>query len=67
MAVAALEDQLGSLEQGIEKFSEIVRMSALEAAGGDVKSATRMICDHEKTLALIAEAVPAGRELKYFK
>jgi hypothetical protein len=54
-AGSALRESVTSLEDSVTKFVDSVRLSALEAKGGDVSKAAEAIADNTNALELFAQ------------
>lgn len=59
-AERALRESVTSLDDSVTKFVESVRLSALEAKGGDIQKASESIADSSSALSLFVQ----GREIK---
>ena len=59
-----LNDRASDLDDGVEKFTQMVRLSALEATGGDIERASEMISDNEQLISLLSEAIVADKDSK---
>lgn len=44
------KEQIGSLDQGLNRLEEVIRSAALEATGGDTAAAAELIDDQEESL-----------------
>lgn len=55
---------LTDLKTSLEKYTEIVRITALDAAGGDLNKASRLIDDDPHLLDLVAQRIIAEQEVK---
>ncbi len=55
-----LKEQVSDLNAGIEKFSDLARLEAIEAAAGDLKAASQLLGESEAALELFR----AGMSLK---
>ncbi|MDC0357521.1 sigma 54-interacting transcriptional regulator [Oligoflexia bacterium] len=60
-------EPINSVDEGISKFIEFVRLSALEAAGGDIDKASEMVHDNPKLLDMVAKAIVAKKEVELIK
>lgn len=67
LADQAISDTVDSLEQGMERFVEIVRSVALAASGGDLERAAQIIGDDRALLALVSETASTRREIRAHK
>lgn len=63
----AMQQSLTSLEAGIERFVEVVRLTALEASGGNLEQASALIDDSKKSMEILASALEAHREIEAIK
>ncbi|RMG43705.1 MAG: sigma-54-dependent Fis family transcriptional regulator [Candidatus Dadabacteria bacterium] len=59
----SLTNRVSSVQDSVEKFVEFVRVSALEATGGDVEKAAEMLEDDEKVLKIMSVSILAKKEL----
>ena len=64
LARLALRSNVASLQDSVEHFARLVRMCALEAAGGDLGSASAMIGDHRRLMTFVAQDIIAAQETK---
>jgi len=60
----SLKSGLHSLNDGIQRFVEITRTTALEASAGDVERAASLIQDSVKLMELNSRSILAKKELK---
>ena len=65
LAQLALRNNIASIQSGVEHFTRLMRVTALEAAGGDLASASRMIGDHRTLMTFVARDILAADEVKH--
>ena len=54
LAVMALENQISSLEEGVEKLAEIARLTAIETCGGETARAAQLLKENENILKVVS-------------
>lgn len=64
LAVMALENQVLSLNQGLEKLTEIARLTALETCGGETARAAELLGENENVLKVVAASSIARASLE---
>ncbi len=62
MARTTLRQGISSIDEGVERFAETVRIAALDCAGGDVDRAAEMINDNSGIMPLVAQMLSSKNE-----
>ena len=66
-ALKALQHHISTLDQAVEKFTELVRIVALESSGGDLDQAAQIIADHRSLLEVTARCMLAESATNFMR